>query len=61
MCDPQQEMLMKHLRRRGGLNRQVWRPAVGEHGKGFRAEYSPAFFGEALYGELRKIKAASTR
>ncbi len=31
---------------------------MGEHGKGFRAEYSPAFFGEVLYGELRKIKAA---
>lgn len=37
--------------RYGGL---LW----GEHGKGFRAEYSPAFFGEVLYGELRKIKAA---
>lgn len=37
--------------RYGGL---LW----GEHGKGFRAEYSPAFFGEALYDELRKIKAA---
>jgi FAD/FMN-containing dehydrogenase len=35
----------------GGL---LW----GEHGKGFRAEYSPAFFGEELFGELRKIKAA---
>ena len=34
----------------GGL---LW----GEHGKGFRAEYSPAFFGETLYAELRKIKA----
>jgi Fe-S oxidoreductase len=31
---------------------------VGEHGKGFRAEYSPAFFGAELFGELRKIKAA---
>lgn len=30
----------------------------GEHGKGFRAEYSPAFFGEQLYAELRKVKAA---
>lgn len=30
----------------------------GEHGKGFRAEYSPAFFGAELFGELRKIKAA---
>jgi hypothetical protein len=38
----------------GGL---LW----GEHGKGFRAEYSPAFFGEQLYAELRKVKAALTR
>ncbi|EHG00984.1 hypothetical protein i01_02221 [Escherichia coli cloneA_i1] len=35
----------------GGL---LW----GEHGKGFRAEYSPAFFGEELFAELRKVKAA---
>lgn len=34
----------------GGL---LW----GEHGKGFRAEYSPAFFGEELYRELRKVKS----
>ncbi|POP47229.1 hypothetical protein CHU32_04630 [Superficieibacter electus] len=59
MCDPQQEMLMKQISdevvaltaKYGGL---LW----GEHGKGFRAEYSPAFFGEQLYSELRKIKAA---
>ena len=59
MCDPQQEMLMKQISdevvaltaKYGGL---LW----GEHGKGFRAEYSPAFFGEQLYGELHKIKAA---
>ena len=59
MCDPQQEILMKQISdevvaltaKYGGL---LW----GEHGKGFRAEYSPAFFGEQLYGELRKIKAA---
>lgn len=59
MCDPQQEMLMKQISdevvaltaRYGGL---LW----GEHGKGFRAEYSPAFFGEALFHELRRIKAA---
>jgi len=35
----------------GGL---LW----GEHGKGFRGEYSPKFFGPKLYDELRKIKAA---
>ncbi|WP_034914502.1 FAD-binding and (Fe-S)-binding domain-containing protein [Erwinia sp. 9145] len=59
MCDPQQEMLMKRISdevvaltaRYGGL---LW----GEHGKGFRAAYSPAFFGEALFTELRRIKAA---
>ncbi|RLM27047.1 hypothetical protein BIY29_03890 [Brenneria alni] len=59
MCDPQQEMLMKQLSdqivaltaKYGGL---LW----GEHGKGFRAEYSPAFFGPDLYAELRRIKAA---
>ncbi|MCG8154710.1 FAD-binding oxidoreductase [Brenneria goodwinii] len=59
MCDPQQEMLMKQLSdnivaltaKYGGL---LW----GEHGKGFRAEYSPEFFGPELYTELRRIKAA---
>ena len=29
-----------------------------EHGKGFRSEYSPIFFGAELYQELRKIKEA---
>lgn len=59
MCDPQQELLMKQISdevvaltaRYGGL---LW----GEHGKGFRAQYSPAFFGETLFNELRRIKAA---
>ncbi|KFZ29693.1 membrane protein [Pseudidiomarina atlantica] len=35
----------------GGL---MW----GEHGKGFRSEYAPTFFGPELYTELQKIKAA---
>jgi FAD/FMN-containing dehydrogenase/Fe-S oxidoreductase len=30
----------------------------GEHGKGFRSEYTPLFFGEELYQDLGKIKAA---
>ncbi|XXN64780.1 D-2-hydroxyglutarate dehydrogenase YdiJ [Enterobacter ludwigii] len=59
MCDPQQELLMKQISdevvaltaRYGGL---LW----GEHGKGFRAQYSPEFFGETLFNELRRIKAA---
>ncbi|MGF1730087.1 D-2-hydroxyglutarate dehydrogenase YdiJ [Photobacterium kasasachensis] len=59
MCDPEQERLMKEVSdqvvalvaKYGGL---MW----GEHGKGFRSEYGPAFFGEELFTELRRIKAA---
>ncbi|MDJ0582903.1 FAD-binding and (Fe-S)-binding domain-containing protein [Crocosphaera sp.] len=39
------------VRRYGGI---IW----GEHGKGFRSEYTPLFFGEELYQDLRKIKQA---
>nr|WP_086938648.1 FAD-binding and (Fe-S)-binding domain-containing protein [Thaumasiovibrio occultus] len=59
MCDPEQETLMKSLSdevvalvaKYGGL---MW----GEHGKGYRSEYGPEFFGESLFTELRRIKAA---
>ncbi|MGR5094658.1 D-2-hydroxyglutarate dehydrogenase YdiJ [Vibrio maritimus] len=59
MCDPEQESLMHQISdevvalvaKYGGL---MW----GEHGKGFRSEYGPEFFGEALFGELRRIKSA---
>lgn len=30
----------------------------GEHGKGYRSEYSPVFFGPELYRELRRVKQA---
>ncbi|MCC5855028.1 MAG: FAD-binding oxidoreductase [Idiomarina sp.] len=33
----------------GGL---MW----GEHGKGYRSEYGPEFFGEQLFSELRRLK-----
>jgi FAD/FMN-containing dehydrogenase/Fe-S oxidoreductase len=54
---PQDEALIRELsdkvvalvRKYGGV---MW----GEHGKGFRSEYTPAFFGE-LYPDLGKIKA----
>jgi Fe-S oxidoreductase len=39
------------VRKYGGV---MW----GEHGKGFRSEYTPLFFGAELYENLRKIKAA---
>ncbi|MFC1235603.1 FAD-binding and (Fe-S)-binding domain-containing protein [Vibrio sp. F74] len=59
LCDPLQEALMQELSDRvvalvakyGGL---MW----GEHGKGYRSEYGPEFFGEELFIELRRIKAA---
>ena len=59
MCDPEQEKLLRTISNEvvkltakyGGL---MW----GEHGKGYRSEYGPAFFGEKLFTELRKIKTA---
>jgi Fe-S oxidoreductase len=59
LTEPSQELLMRQVSdqvvaltaKYGGL---MW----GEHGKGYRSEYGPAFFGEELFNELRKIKAA---
>ena len=59
MCDPEQEKLLRTISdevvkltaKYGGL---MW----GEHGKGYRSEYAPAFFGDQLFSELRKIKSA---
>jgi FAD/FMN-containing dehydrogenase/Fe-S oxidoreductase len=59
MCDPKQEKLLRSISddvvkltaKYGGL---MW----GEHGKGYRSEYGPAFFGEHLFTQLRKIKSA---
>ncbi|MDW3138767.1 FAD-linked oxidase C-terminal domain-containing protein, partial [Vibrio sp. 1288] len=59
LCDPHQEALMhevsdevvKLVAKYGGL---MW----GEHGKGFRSEYGPEFFGKELFTELRRVKAA---
>ena len=39
------------VRKYGGV---MW----AEHGRGFRSEYTPQFFGAELYQDLRKIKAA---
>ncbi len=58
LCDPEQEVVLRKISdqvvaltaKYGGL---MW----GEHGRGFRSEYGPAYFGE-LFDELRKIKAA---
>ncbi|CAM2006330.1 D-2-hydroxyglutarate dehydrogenase YdiJ [Acanthopleuribacter pedis] len=39
------------VRKYGGV---MW----AEHGKGFRSEYTPLFFGDELYRDLQQIKAA---
>lgn len=59
LCDPMQEQLMhtlsdevvKLVAKYKGL---MW----GEHGKGYRSEYGPNFFGETLFEQLRRIKTA---
>ena len=59
MTKPEDEVMLKMISdeivkltaKYGGL---LW----GEHGKGFRAEYSESFFGETLYQQIRTIKAA---
>ena len=59
MADPADAALIRGItdevaaltKRYGGL---LW----GEHGRGYRGEYSPLFFGPELYGDLCRIKAA---
>ncbi|MDR9828029.1 FAD-binding and (Fe-S)-binding domain-containing protein [Vibrio sp. FNV 38] len=59
LCDPMQEQMMHQISdqvvalvaKYGGL---MW----GEHGKGYRSEYGPEFFGEELFTQLRRVKAA---
>ncbi|MEW5421482.1 FAD-binding and (Fe-S)-binding domain-containing protein [Amorphus sp. 3PC139-8] len=59
MTEPADRQLIREIsdavaelaKENGGL---LW----GEHGRGVRAEYSPFFFGEELYGVLGRIKAA---
>lgn len=59
LCDPAQEILMREISDKiVALTAKYKGLMWGEHGKGFRSEYSPAFFGELLFTELRKIKGA---
>ncbi|UJF17683.1 FAD-binding oxidoreductase [Vibrio sp. SS-MA-C1-2] len=59
LCDPHQEQLLHQISdqvvqlvsKYKGL---MW----GEHGKGFRSEYGPEFFGDSLFSQLRRIKTA---
>ena len=59
LADPAEEAMIRAVsdevaalvKRHGGL---IW----GEHGRGYRGEFSPLFFGPVLYGELCRIKRA---
>lgn len=57
LCDPEQEVLLRQISDQvvaltAKYNGLMW----GEHGRGYRTEYGPAFFGDTLFEELRKIK-----
>ncbi|MCH2055576.1 MAG: FAD-binding oxidoreductase [Thalassotalea sp.] len=59
MCDPEQEKLLREISDQvvaltAKYNGLMW----GEHGKGYRSEYGPEFFGDELFTELRKVKTA---
>ncbi|MGB5445195.1 MAG: FAD-binding and (Fe-S)-binding domain-containing protein, partial [Psychromonas sp.] len=58
MCDPEQEKMMRTISDKVVALTSKYKGLMwGEHGKGFRSEYGPEFFGEELFTELRKIKA----
>ncbi|MBQ4860374.1 FAD-binding oxidoreductase [Pseudoalteromonas sp. MMG013] len=59
MCDPEQEKLLRKISDQVVALTAKYRGLMwGEHGKGYRSEYGPEFFGEILFAELRKIKSA---
>ena len=51
MIRPISDEVAALVKRHGGL---IW----GEHGRGYRGEFSPLFFGPVLYDELCRIKRA---
>lgn len=59
MCEPEHEKTLREVSDKVVELTAKYRGLMwGEHGKGYRSEYGPEFFGEALFAELRKIKAA---
>ncbi|GAB2189269.1 FAD-binding and (Fe-S)-binding domain-containing protein [Sessilibacter sp. MAH1] len=57
MKDPKQEALVREISDQVVVLTNKYKGLIwGEHGKGFRSEYSPTFFG-GLYPQLQRIKA----
>lgn len=62
MRDPAQAGLIRPISDRVAvLTKQYGGLLWGEHGRGFRGEYSPLFFGKVLYPELERLKSAFDR
>ncbi len=58
MKDPEQEKMVRIITDKVVALTQKYNGLLwGEHGKGVRSEYAPAFFGE-LYPQIQRIKAA---
>lgn len=56
---PEDERLIRDISDQvAALVRQYGGVMWAEHGRGFRSEYTPLFFGEELYEDLRRVKAA---
>ncbi len=59
LCCPKQQLLLREISDQIVVLTAKYKGLMwGEHGKGFRSEYGPEFFGEQLFLELRKIKTA---
>ena len=62
LCDPQQEVLLRQVSDQVvALTAKYNGVMFGEHGRGYRSEYGPAFFGDELFTELQKIFGSSQR
>ncbi|MFO0549729.1 MAG: FAD-binding and (Fe-S)-binding domain-containing protein [Polyangiaceae bacterium] len=59
MTDEGDEALLRRISDQVvGLTKRYGGVLWGEHGRGFRSEYTPTFFGDELYGELCRVKGA---
>jgi FAD/FMN-containing dehydrogenase/Fe-S oxidoreductase len=59
LCDPAQEVLLRTISDQVVALTAKYKGLMwGEHGRGYRTEYGPAFFGDELFAELEKIKKA---
>lgn len=59
MRDPKDEELLRGISDQVvGLVKKYGGVLWGEHGRGYRSEYTPTFFGPELYAEMRAVKGA---